>query len=55
MLDGNMVVPDLPGFGMPLVSLVALDVPAYEAGDCPLCRDGLPLVKPGSRARPGGE
>ncbi|KPK49971.1 MAG: hypothetical protein AMK72_03285 [Planctomycetes bacterium SM23_25] len=44
-----------PGFGMPLVSLVAIDVPAYEAGDCPLCRDGLPLVKPGSRARPGGE
>ncbi len=43
-----------PGFGMPLVSLVAIDVPAYSADDCPLCREGLPLVKPGSRATPGG-
>jgi len=42
-----------PGFGMPLVSLVEINVPAYEADDCPLCRDGLPLVKPGSRAKPG--
>ena len=42
-----------PGFGMPLVSLVEINVPAYEADDCPLCRDGLPLVKPGSRKRPG--
>ena len=42
-----------PGFGMPLVSLVRVNVPAYEADDCPLCRDGLPLVKPGSRKRPG--
>lgn len=43
-----------PGFGMPLVSLVAIDVPTYSADDCPLCREGLPLVKPGSRATPGG-
>lgn len=43
-----------PGFGMPLVSLVEIDVPAYSADDCPLCREGLPLVKPGSRATPGG-
>ena len=42
-----------PGFGMPLTSLVKIDVPAYTPEDCPLCRDGLPLVKPGSRAAPG--
>ncbi|GAG42935.1 unnamed protein product, partial [marine sediment metagenome] len=36
------------------VSLVAIDVPTYSADDCPLCREGLPLVKPGSRATPGG-
>ncbi|MBE3069815.1 MAG: orotate phosphoribosyltransferase, partial [Planctomycetes bacterium] len=41
------------GFGMPLTSLVKIDVPAYTPEDCPLCRDGLPLVKPGSRATPG--
>ena len=42
-----------PGFGMPLVSLVRVDVPTYEPDDCPLCRNGLPLEKPGSRKRPG--
>ena len=42
-----------PGFGLPLAALVTLDVPAYPADQCPLCREGLPLVKPGSRAAPG--
>jgi len=41
-----------PGFGLPLVSLVVIDVPTYAPDDCPLCREGLPLVKPGSRAGP---
>jgi len=35
--------------GMRRVSLLTLDVPAYEPSDCPLCRQGLPVVKPGSR------
>lgn len=30
-------------------SLLTLDVPAYEASECPLCREGVPAVKPGSR------
>lgn len=38
-----------PGFGVPFFSLLKIDVPTYEAGDCPLCREGLPLVKPGSK------
>ncbi len=32
-----------------LVSLWKLSFPLYEEKDCPLCREGLPLVKPGSR------
>lgn len=31
------------------VALMTLDVPAYDPADCPLCREGLPAVKPGSR------
>jgi orotate phosphoribosyltransferase len=42
-----------PGFGMPLASLVKVDAPTYSPEDCPLCRDGLPLVKPGSRSAAG--
>jgi len=35
--------------GVPRVALVTLDVAAYQPDDCPLCRQGIPLVKPGSR------
>ena len=35
--------------GVPRVALAELDVPVYEADDCPLCRAGSPAVKPGSR------
>jgi len=38
-----------PGFGVPFVSLLTVDVPAYEPAACPLCKAGRPLVKPGSR------
>ena len=34
----------------PFVSLVTLDVASYQPDDCPLCRSGTPIVKPGSRA-----
>ncbi|HSB11088.1 MAG TPA: orotate phosphoribosyltransferase [Blastocatellia bacterium] len=30
-------------------SLIVLDVPAYEPSQCPLCKRGIPAVKPGSR------
>jgi orotate phosphoribosyltransferase len=33
-----------------LHSLVSLDVVTYPPEDCPLCQQGMPLVKPGSRA-----
>jgi orotate phosphoribosyltransferase len=35
--------------GAPRVSLVTLNVVAYPPDDCPLCRQGTPVVKPGSR------
>jgi orotate phosphoribosyltransferase len=37
-------------FEAPLESCVKLDIPAYDVDSCPLCRDGTPAVKPGSRA-----
>lgn len=30
-------------------ALIVLDVPAYEVFQCPLCKQGVPAVKPGSR------
>jgi orotate phosphoribosyltransferase len=35
--------------GVPLRSLVRLDVPTYAADACPLCAAGTAAVKPGSR------
>lgn len=37
------------GFDVPFVSLLEIALPTYEADTCPLCADGLPVVKPGSR------
>lgn len=39
-----------PALDVPLVSLVRYPVATYEPARCPLCAQGLPLVKPGSRA-----
>jgi orotate phosphoribosyltransferase len=33
----------------PFVALVTLHVPAWQPAECPLCQQGLPLSKPGSR------
>ncbi len=33
----------------PLTGLLRVDAVSWEPADCPLCRQGLPLVKPGSR------
>jgi orotate phosphoribosyltransferase len=37
------------GFGVPAQSLLHLAVPTYQADDCPLCRQGIPMTKRGSR------
>lgn len=31
------------------ISLMRLDLPTYKAEECPLCKDGIPLTKRGSR------
>lgn len=41
---------DLGFDGQPLKSLMKMDVPAYQPNDCPLCKQGTPAIKPGSRA-----
>ena len=35
--------------GVPRVALATLKVSAYDPAGCPLCAEGLPVVKPGSR------
>src|SRR5579875_2470203 len=35
--------------GIPRVALETLNPVTYDPSDCPLCREGLPVVKPGSR------
>lgn len=36
-------------FDVPFHALLEIDVPTYEQDMCPLCAQGLPVVKPGSR------
>ncbi|UCD54677.1 MAG: orotate phosphoribosyltransferase [Candidatus Omnitrophota bacterium] len=36
-------------FDMPFKSLFNLDMPTFKPENCPLCKDKIPLTKPGSR------
>jgi len=36
-------------FGYQAQALLTLDVTSYDPDDCPLCRRGIPYIKPGSR------
>jgi orotate phosphoribosyltransferase len=36
-------------FDVPFMALLDVTLPTYEPGTCPLCAQGLPVVKPGSR------
>jgi orotate phosphoribosyltransferase len=38
-------------FDVPVKVLASLKVESWEEKDCPLCKQGLPIVKPGSRAK----
>lgn len=53
IVAGVGVVVDRTGgkinFGVPLSSVIAMDVVSYTPDECPLCRENKPLVKPGSR------
>jgi orotate phosphoribosyltransferase len=35
--------------GVPQVSLIDIDLATYEPDRCPLCAQGMPVIKPGSR------
>jgi orotate phosphoribosyltransferase len=41
---------DASNLGLPLQSLVRLEVPSWPAEGCPLCAKAEPITKPGSRA-----
>jgi orotate phosphoribosyltransferase len=36
-------------FGVPLKSLLQLNIEAFEPDECRLCKEGIPCIKPGSR------
>ena len=36
-------------FGVPYKAVLPIEVESYEAEDCPICKTGVPVVKPGSR------
>jgi orotate phosphoribosyltransferase len=40
------------GLGAPYFSLLDVALPTYEPVACPLCAQGLPAIKPGSRQAP---
>jgi orotate phosphoribosyltransferase len=49
---GAAAIVDRGGSGtldVPFRSLVSIALPTYEPERCPLCAQGLPVVKPGSR------
>jgi len=35
--------------GIKCESLIRLNIPVFKENDCPLCKEGVPLAKPGSR------
>ena len=48
LVDRSGATADL---GVPFSALLRITLPTYVADDCPLCAQGLPVVKPGSRVR----
>lgn len=36
---------------IPYTSLLKMDIETYRPEECPLCKEGIPLVKPGSRQK----
>ena len=47
-LADNRGGPDV-GFDVPFAALAEVSWPTYDPAECPLCADGTPLTKPGSR------
>lgn len=42
-------------FGVPLASLLEIQIESFEPENCPLCANGIPAIKPGSRTVPSGK
>lgn len=42
---------DQASLGVPVASLLKLELPTYKPEQCPLCKQGVPAVKPGSRPK----
>jgi orotate phosphoribosyltransferase len=47
--SNGTVVFEAGGRKIPFYALASLNVESWEADACPLCRQGVPVVKPGSR------
>ena len=43
------------GLQLRYAALLPMDLPTYNEAECPLCKQGVPIVKPGSRTRSPGE
>jgi len=39
------------GLDVPFHALLPMEVTTYQPDDCPLCRQGIPVTKPGSRVK----
>jgi len=54
---GVAVLVDRSGGGVelevPYVALATMDIATWDASDCPLCRNGQPVVKPGTTPNAG--
>ena len=37
------------GLDLPYAALLPMNLPTYKEDECPLCREGVPVAKPGSR------
>ncbi|AGA70175.1 orotate phosphoribosyltransferase [Desulfitobacterium dichloroeliminans LMG P-21439] len=42
-------------FGVPLAALLEIEIESFDPEACPLCAEGIPAIKPGSRAVPTGK
>jgi orotate phosphoribosyltransferase len=38
--------------GLPYKTLITMSLPTYDPAECPLCKEGVPVTKPGSRPEP---
>ena len=45
----SIAAADAADLDVPFHALLPIDLPTYEPAACPLCAQGVPVVKPGSR------